>query len=146
MPPEKSGLPAVALAEAVGHLPAAMAVPAAEAPVGMGLPALPRGAGMGPAVLPRVSSGEGAATAALPPKSRRAPMQFVPIILGLVVIILAALVIRSMLGGKGDYEISFSTESIVVGETATATLTGMDANDTTEPISSGGAARIMWFP
>lgn len=35
-------------------------------------------------------------------------MQFVPIILGLVVIILAALVIRSMLGVKGDYEISFS--------------------------------------
>ena len=67
-------------------------------------------------------------------------MQFVPIILGLVVIILAALVIRSMLGGKGDYEISFSTESIVVGETATATLTGMDANDTTEPDIKWGSS------
>lgn len=74
------------------------------------------------------------------PQKQKSAMQFVPIILGLVVIILAALVIRSMLGGKGDYEISFSTESIVVGETATATLTGMDANDTTEPDIKWGSS------
>ncbi len=48
-----------------------------------------------------------------------------PIVVGLVVIVLAALVIRSMLGGKGDYEIKFSTPSIVVGETAEATLMGI---------------------
>ena len=50
-------------------------------------------------------------------------MQILPIVVGLVVIVLAALVIRSMLGGKGDYEIKVSDE-IVVGETAEATLTG----------------------
>ena len=55
-------------------------------------------------------------------------MQLVPIILGLVVIVLAALVIRSMLGGKSGYELEFSTKNIVVGETATATLKGVDSN------------------
>lgn len=63
-------------------------------------------------------------------KKQRSAMQFVPIILGLVVIILAALVIRSMLSSKGDYQIEFSTKSIVLGESATATLTGMENSDT----------------
>ena len=60
--------------------------------------------------------------------SRRSAVQLVPIILGLVVIVLAALVIRSMLGGKSGYELEFSTKNIVVGETATATLKGVDSN------------------
>lgn len=45
-----------------------------------------------------------------------------------MVIVLAALVIRSMLGGKSGYELEFSTKNIVVGETATATLKGVDSN------------------
>ena len=63
------------------------------------------------------------------PKKKSA-MQFVPIILGLVIIILAALVIRSMLGNKGDCEIVFSSKSIVVGESITATLQGSNLEDT----------------
>ena len=55
--------------------------------------------------------------------NRKGAVQILPIVVGLVVIVLAALVIRSMLGGKGDYEIKVSDE-IVVGETAEATLTG----------------------
>ena len=63
-------------------------------------------------------------------------MQFLPIIIGLVVIVLAVLVIRSMVAGKGDYKIDFSTPEIVVGETATATLnTGStsSSNGSSEP-------------
>ena len=63
-------------------------------------------------------------------------MQFLPIIIGLVVIVLAVLVIRSMVAGKGDYKIDFSTSEIVVGETATATLnTGStsSSNGSSEP-------------
>ena len=59
--------------------------------------------------------------------NQRKALQILPIVVGLVVIILAALVIRSMLEGKGDYEIKFSTQSIVVGETATATLEGVES-------------------
>ena len=44
-------------------------------------------------------------------------------IIGLVVIILAALVIRNMLSGNSDYSIQVSS-NIVLGETATATLVG----------------------
>lgn len=58
---------------------------------------------------------------------RRGAIQILPIVVGLVVIILAALVIRSMLGGASGYEIQVAS-SIVVGETATATLTGSDSN------------------
>lgn len=63
-------------------------------------------------------------------------MQFLPIIIGLVVIVLAVLVIRSMVAGKGDYKLDFSTSEIVVGETATATLnTGStsSSNGSSEP-------------
>ena len=52
-------------------------------------------------------------------------MQFLPVIIGLVVIILAALVIRNMLSGNSDYSIQVSS-NIVLGETATATLVGRD--------------------
>ena len=67
-------------------------------------------------------------------------MQFLPIIIGLVVIVLAVLVIRSMVAGKGDYKIDFSTSEIVVGETATATL------NTGSTSSSNGSAEptVTW--
>ena len=67
-------------------------------------------------------------------------MQFLPIIIGLVVIVLAVLVIRSMVAGKGDYKIDFSTSEIVVGETATATL------NTGSTSSSNGSAEptVVW--
>ena len=57
--------------------------------------------------------------------SRRSAVQLVPIILGLVVIVLAALVIRSMLGGKSGYELEFSTKNIVSGRAAPRPL-GVD--------------------
>ena len=56
---------------------------------------------------------------------RRSALQFLPVIIGLVVIILAALVIRNMLSGNSDYSIQVSS-NIVLGETATATLVGRD--------------------
>ena len=59
--------------------------------------------------------------------------------------LLAALVIRSMLGGKSGYELEFSTKNIVVGETATATLKGVDSN-AAEQRFSGPAVRTTWSP
>ena len=54
--------------------------------------------------------------------------------------LLAVLVIRSMVAGKGDYKIDFSTSEIVVGETATATL------NTGSTSSSNGSAEptVTW--
>ena len=68
-------------------------------------------------------------------------MQFLPIIIGLVVIVLAVLVIRSMVAGKGDYKIDFSTSEIVVGETATATL---NTGSTSSSNGSSAEPTVVW--
>ena len=68
-------------------------------------------------------------------------MQFLPIIIGLIVIVLAVLVIRSMVAGKGDYKIDFSTSEIVVGETATATL---NTGTTTSSNGSTSEPTVTW--
>lgn len=57
---------------------------------------------------------------------RRSALQFLPIVIGLVVIVLAFLVIRNMLGAGSDYAIQMATSNIVAGETAEATLVGKD--------------------
>lgn len=57
---------------------------------------------------------------------RRSALQFLPIVIGLVVIVLAFLVIRNMLGAGSDYSIQMATSNIVAGETAEATLVGKD--------------------
>lgn len=68
-------------------------------------------------------------------------MQFLPIIIGLIVIVLAVLVIRSMVAGKGDYKIDFSTSEIVVGETATATL---NTGSSTSSNGSTSEPTVTW--
>ena len=62
------------------------------------------------------------------PQKRKKNIQLVPIVLGLVLIILAALIIKSFIGGdKSDYEIELDSQTIVVGESTTASITGLSA-------------------
>lgn len=70
-------------------------------------------------------------------RNRRRRVNPVPIILLIVVIVLAAVLLHAFLGGGGKdkYSISFSTQSIVVGETAQATLNG---------VPSGTSPTIIW--
>lgn len=65
-------------------------------------------------------------------KRKKNSIQIVPIVLGLVLIILAALIIKSFVGGGsgGDYALSISSKTIVVDETATATVTGLSETET----------------
>ncbi|MDY3014121.1 MAG: Ig-like domain-containing protein [Evtepia sp.] len=66
--------------------------------------------------------------------------RFIPVAVGLVVIIIAALIIKSLLTGGGeDAKIAFSTQSIVVGESATATLEGALAEG-----SGGEKPNVTW--
>lgn len=66
-------------------------------------------------------SGRGSGRSSKPPKQRKA-FSPVPIVVGVAVIIMALLVINSITGGKEDCVIEFSSEEIVVGETATASI------------------------
>lgn len=64
-------------------------------------------------------------------KSKKSSIQIVPIAVGLVFIILAALILKSFIGGGGsDYALSISSKTIVVSETATATVTGLSETET----------------
>ncbi|MBR5791601.1 MAG: Ig-like domain-containing protein [Ruminiclostridium sp.] len=64
-------------------------------------------------------------------KSKKSGIQIVPIVVGLVIIILAALILKSFIGGGGsDYALSISSKTIVVSETATATVTGLSEAET----------------
>lgn len=61
-------------------------------------------------------------------EERRGPSRMIPIAIGLVVLILAAVLVKVFVlggGGSSDYKISFESETIVVGETTTATVTGV---------------------
>lgn len=66
-------------------------------------------------------SGRGSGRSSKPSKQRKA-FSPVPIVVGVAVIIMALLVINSITGGKEDCVIEFSSEEIVVGETATASI------------------------
>lgn len=64
-------------------------------------------------------------------KKKKSGIQIVPIAVGLVFIILAALILKSFIGGGGsDYALSISSKTIVVSETATATVTGLSEAET----------------
>ena len=64
-------------------------------------------------------------------KKKKSGIQIVPIAVGLVIIILAALILKSFIGGGGsDYALSISSKTIVVSETATATVTGLSETET----------------
>ena len=68
-----------------------------------------------------------------------------PIILLVVVVILAAVLIHTLMGnhGKGRYSISFSNQNIVVGETAEATLNGLENPGSTEVVWSSGDNNVI---
>lgn len=66
------------------------------------------------------------------PAKRGGSVPLVPIALGLVVIILAALIIKSFVGGGSEYDITFGSTTIVVGETTTASIVGLSENDNHE--------------
>ena len=64
-------------------------------------------------------------------KRKKNSFPIVPVILSLVLIVLAALIIKSFIGGGGsDYALDISSKTIVVDETATATVTGLSATET----------------
>lgn len=57
-------------------------------------------------------------------------MNLVPIVLGLVVIIIAAIILINVFGGgKSKYELEISSQTIVVGETAEASIKGIEEGD-----------------
>lgn len=63
------------------------------------------------------------------PKKKSIPV--VPIVLGLVFIVLAALIIKSFVGGGGSsaYEIELESQTIVTGETMTASISGLSETE-----------------
>lgn len=71
-----------------------------------------------------------------PPKRR---VNLVPIVLGLIVVVIAGLAVKHFVGGgsSGDYTIEFSSRNIVLGETATATITPAPDDATAVTWSSG---------
>ena len=63
-------------------------------------------------------------------QKRKKNIQLVPIVLGLVLIVLAALIVKSFIGGSSsDYEIELDSQTIVVGESATASITGLSETE-----------------
>lgn len=64
-------------------------------------------------------------------KRKKNSIQLMPIVLGLVLIILAALIIKSFIGGDSgsDYEIELASQTIVVDETTTATIKGLSETE-----------------
>ena len=68
-----------------------------------------------------------------------------PIILLIVVIVLAAVLIHTFFGGGGKdkYTISFSTQNIVVGDTAEATLNGVENADSVEVVWSSSDNNVV---
>jgi len=68
-----------------------------------------------------------------------------PIILLIVVIVLAAVLIHTFFGsgGKDKYSITFSTQSIVVGDTAEATLNGVENASNAEVVWSSSDTNVI---
>lgn len=64
-------------------------------------------------------------------KKKKNSFPIVPLVLSLVLIVLAVLIIKSFVGGGGsDYALDISSKTIVVDETATASVTGLSATET----------------
>ena len=68
-----------------------------------------------------------------------------PIVLLVVVAVLVAVLVRTVLGGGGKdrYSISFSTQNIVTGDTAEATLNGLANPSDTEVVWSSGDNNVV---
>lgn len=82
------------------------------------------------------SGGQRRGSGRRPPKRR---VNLLPIVLGLIVVVIAGLAVKHLVGGSGsgDYTIEFSSRNIVLGETATATITPAPDDSTTVTWSSG---------
>lgn len=65
------------------------------------------------------------------PPQKKQSIPVVPIVLGLVFIVLAALIIKSFVGGGGSsaYEIELESQTIVTGETMTASISGLSETE-----------------
>ena len=76
---------------------------------------------------------------------RRSGVSIVPIILLVIVAILAVFLVKTLLGGGGNdqYTISFSTQNIVLGDTAEATLNGLENPADTEVVWSSGDNNVV---
>ena len=72
-----------------------------------------------------------------PDRRRGSGFNPVPLILLVIVIALAAVLVHTFLGGGGKdkYSITFSNQSIVLGDTAQATLNG---------VANAGSAEVVW--
>ena len=77
--------------------------------------------------------------------ARRGGIGIVPIILLVIVAILAVFLVKTLLGGGGSdkYTISFSTQNIVLGDTAEATLNGLEDPSDTEVVWSSGDNNVV---
>lgn len=64
-------------------------------------------------------------------RKKKRKSNLLPVVLVVILLAVVALVVKSCVGngGKGDYQIQFSTQSIVVGETAQATITGIPSGE-----------------
>ena len=70
--------------------------------------------------------------------------RLVPFVLSLVLIVLAVLIIKSVMGGgKSDYAIEFSSQTIVLGETTEAKLTGIPEGEDHEITWSSGDSNVV---
>ena len=76
---------------------------------------------------------------------RRSGINPLPIILLAIVIVLAAVLVKTLLGGGGSdkYTISFSTQNIVLGDTAEATLNGLENPSDAEVVWSSGDNNVV---
>ena len=77
--------------------------------------------------------------------TRRSGINIVPIILLVIVAVLAVFLVKTLLGGGGSdkYTISFSTQNIVLGDTAEATLNGLANPADTEVVWSSGDNNVV---
>lgn len=66
-----------------------------------------------------------------PPQKQKRSLPVIPMVLGLVFIVLAALIIKSFVGGGSNsaYEIELESQTIVTGETMTASISGLSETE-----------------
>lgn len=78
-------------------------------------------------------------------RRRRRGFNPVPLILLVVVVILAAVLIHTFMGNhsKGRYSLTFSAQNIVVGDTAEATLNGLENPGSAEVVWSSGDNNVV---
>lgn len=79
------------------------------------------------------------------PPQKKQSIPVVPIVLGLVFIVLAALIIKSFVGGGGSsaYEIELESQTIVTGETMTASISGLSETEDYEIVWASSENNVV---